>query len=130
MKAVLSRLPQETLLSDEERAVLHELDQSFLIGEEDIHKPSESSTRCTSCLEGCSHVFFDKGAISLVAMFVILAIGIALLVLARTLELPDWTEELSLYVISAGLFGLAGGGTNGITVIMLLFKIPLLCGSG
>ena len=33
-------------------------------------------------------------------------------------------------IISTGVFGWAGGGTNGIAVIMLLYKIPLLCGSG
>ena len=62
--------------------------------------------------------------------FFIMVTGVVLLVLSRELDLPEWVEELSMYVISAGVFGLAGGGTNGIAVIMLLFKIPLLCGSG
>ena len=54
----------------------------------------------------------------------------ALLVLVREQKLPFEVEELSMYFISAGVFGLAGGGTNAIAVFMLLFKIPLVCGSG
>ena len=121
---------QDTLLNEEERAVLYELDQSFLTDEDDIIKPSKSSTHCASCLQCCSHVFLDKGAVSIMVTFFIMVTGIVLLVLSRELDLPEWVEELSMYVISAGVFGLAGGGTNGIAVIMLLFKIPLLCGSG
>ena len=66
----------------------------------------------------------------MVVTFFIMAVGVALLVLVRELKLPFEVEELSMYFISAGVFGLAGGGTNAIAVFMLLFKIPLVCGSG
>ena len=52
------------------------------------------------------------------------------MVLGRQLHLPSWVIEVSRYVISAGMFGLASGGTNWIAIVMLFYKIPLLVGSG
>ncbi len=66
----------------------------------------------------------------MVITFLIMGIGVALLVLAIELEWPSEVKELSLYLISAGVFGLAGGGTNAVAVFMLLYKIPFVCGSG
>lgn len=83
-------------MNEEERAALYELDQSFLTDDDDIIKPSKSSTRCNSCLQSCSHLFLDKGAISLMVTFFILAIGIVLLALSRELELPEQLEEFSI----------------------------------
>ena len=54
-------------------------------------------------------IFSNKGVISLIASFFIMVIGVALLVLARQLRLPSWVDEVSRYVISVGIFGLAGG---------------------
>jgi len=120
--------PQDTLLNEEERAVLYELDQAFLQdGDEEKQKPSG---RCQRVLHTCEMIFSDKGVISLIASFFIMVIGVALLVLGRQLHLPPWVIEVSRYVISAGIFGLASGGTNWIAIVMLFYKIPLLVGSG
>lgn len=110
--------------------MLHELDQSFLTDDDDEPGGMMSSTSCTQCLRCCDLVCLDKGAVSIVVTIFIGLIGVAILVLARELKLDHKVEELSLYFISAGVFGLAGGGTNAIAVFMLLFKIPCVYGSG
>ena len=61
---------------------------------------------------------------------VTVAVGVVLLVIAVTQNLPLWVDQLSRYIISAGVFGLATGGTNAMAVLMLLYKLPLVCGSG
>ena len=48
----------------------------------------------------------------------------------RALDWPIEVDRLSRYIISAGVFGLATGGTNAIAVLMLLYRIPFICGSG
>ena len=119
---------QDTLLNEEERAVLYELDQTFL---QDVDEEKQQPAgRCRGVLHTCEMIFSDKGVISLIASFFIMVIGVALLVLARQLRLPSWVDEVSRYVISAGIFGLASGGTNWIAIVMLFYKIPLLVGSG
>ena len=50
--------------------------------------------------------------------------------MVRTLDLPREVDRLATYLISAGVFGVASGGTNAIAVIMLLYRIPCLFGSG
>ncbi len=116
-------------MNDEERAVLYELDQSFL-KDDDEPVGMMSSTGWVQCVRCCHLVCLDKGAISMVVSLFITLVGVAILVLARELKLGQSVEELSLYFISAGVFGLAGGGTNAIAVFMLLFKIPCVYGSG
>ena len=59
-----------------------------------------------------------------------MVIGVVLLVVAQQPKLPSWVGEVAGYVVSAGAFGLAGGGTNWIAIAMLFYKIPLLVGSG
>lgn len=60
----------------------------------------------------------------------LLLFGVGLLIIVRSLDLPEQVDKLATYFISAGIFGLASGGTNAIAVIMLLYKLPLLFGSG
>lgn len=72
----------------------------------------------------------DIGTISIVATLAITMVGVILLILVRGLDLPDWVDQLARYIISAGVFGLATGGTNAIALLMLLYKMPLICGSG
>ncbi len=127
LTAILQSL-QDNLLNDEERAVLYELDQSFLTDDDELG--AVGSSKCSQCMRCCELVCLDKGTISMVITFLIMTIGVALLVLTIELEWPPQVKELSLYFISAGVFGLAGGGTNAIAVFMLLFKIPFVYGSG
>lgn len=68
-------------------------------------------------------------------MAALLVAGSLLLVIVKSLDdkehnIPKEVEQFSKYIISAGVFGLAGGGTNAIALFMLLYKIPLLYGSG
>ena len=98
--------------------MLYELDQTFL---QDVDEEKQQPAgRCRVVLHTCEMIFSDKGVISLIASFFIMVIGVALLVLARQLRLPSWVDEVSRYVISAGIFGLASGGTNWIAIIMLI----------
>ena len=115
-------------MSDEERAVLHELDQTFL--KDDEEEGEGGASRCRAFLHSCEMVATDKGVVSLVVTFFIIVVGVALLVVVDAFHLPSWVEELSRYIISAGVFGLASGGTNWIAIIMLFYRIPLLIGSG
>ena len=107
--------------------MLYELDQSFLQDEDEEKKPPG---RCWRALHICGIIFSDKGVISLIATLFIMVIGVVLLVVAGWLSLPSWVGEVAGYVISAGAFGLASGGTNWIAIAMLFYKIPLLVGSG
>ena len=109
----------------EERAVLLELDQS----EENNGTPVKSSC-CRSCPRKVCFLCHNVGFIGIVGMVGILLLGIMLLAVVKLQDVPEWVNQLSLYIISAGVFGLAGGGTNAIAVFMLVYKIPLLCGSG
>ena len=105
--------------------MLYELDQVFLRDEDE-----DQQKKLSTCQASCMMTISDKGVLSLMVTFIILVIGIVLLVLARGLQLPLWVDELSGYIISAGVFGLASGGTNWIAIVMLFYKIPLLVGSG
>ncbi len=112
--------------------MLYELDQSFLT-DDDEPAGMMSSTECTQCTRCCKLVCLDKGTLSMFVTILLMAIGVVILVAAKDM---NWDEEInplekfSLYLISAGVFGLAGGGTNAIAVFMLLFKIPCVYGSG
>lgn len=68
--------------------------------------------------------------ISLCLTLILLLVGVGLLIAVRSLDLPREVDRLAEYLISAGVFGLASGGTNAIAVIMLLYRIPCLFGSG
>lgn len=122
---MLSRPTQTSLLDMEERAVLLELDQP-----EGGGVTQERQDCCHSSARCCQFFCRDVGTISIVAMLALLLTGIMLLIVVREQDVPDWVDQLSRYIISAGVFGLAGGGTNAIAVFMLLYKIPLVYGSG
>ena len=129
---MVSFVSQDHLLNDEERA-LYELDQSFI---QDVTRDREGShthnysTKLRHCCQRFGHCcrWLDKGLLSLVAMLCITLIGIGILI--------GWSDSgpgvnrFGRYVISAGVFGLASGGTNWLAVIGLFYKIPGLIGSG
>ena len=122
-------LLQDQLLNEEERAVLYELDQSFI--QEDSDEDQGPGSQLKACLACCEvYCCRDKGVLSLIAMFFVCVIGVVLLVLVWQLELPSGVGELARYVLSAGVFGLASGGTNWIAVVGLFYRIPGLIGSG
>lgn len=121
-------VPQASLLDIEERAVLlAELEQAEDGGGgEDKKKPG----LCRSCRKKCYSVCCDIGAISIMVTVVVIVVGGLLLESAVALNLSDWVAQLARFIISAGVFGLATGGTNAIAIFMLLYKLPFICGSG
>lgn len=119
---------EDTLLNPEERAVLYELDRDLLKDSED--HDARMNTRFMSCLRSTKSLCCDKGNISLILTLVLAVLGASLLALSRGLDLPLWVHSVSNYVLSAGVFGLAGGGTNWLAIVMLFYRIPLLYGSG
>ena len=115
------------MLNEEERAVLDELDKSFLNDEDESRrKPTPCAAQCQKICE----ILTQKGIVSLFLTLLLLLFGVGLLIIVRALELPEQVDQLAIYLISAGTFGLASGGTNAIAVIMLLYKIPCLFGRG
>lgn len=64
------------------------------------------------------------------AMLLVTVVGILVVVLARNLDAHPRVEEFGSYVISAGVFGLASGGTNWLAIVGLFYKIPGFIGSG
>jgi len=121
---------QRSLLDIEERAVLiaADLDQN-----EDADSAGEAGKphECWgSCRRRCYSVCCDIGSISILGTVVLILLGVILLVIVRALEWPIEVDRLSRYIISAGVFGLATGGTNAIAVLMLLYRVPFICGSG
>lgn len=116
---------QASLLDIEERAVLlAELEPA-----EDGEEKRQSSV-WGACRHKCYSVCCDIGVISLLATVAVTVVGVLLLWAAVALELPVWVNQLARYIISAGVFGLASGGTNAIAVLMLLYKLPFIVGSG
>lgn len=115
---------QRPLLDIEERAVL------IAENEEGGASPGDEQNCCRSCRRNCYLVCCDIGSISIVLTVVCILVGVLLLVCVRALDWPVEVDRLARYVISAGVFGLATGGTNAIAVLMLLYKVPLVCGSG
>lgn len=90
---------------------------------------------CYSCARCCYFLCRDVGSISIVVTMALLLAGVLLLIIVRSQssqgqDIPLWVDQLSRYIISAGVFGLAGGGTNAIAVCMFFYKIPLVYGSG
>lgn len=120
---------QRSLLDIEERAVLIAdiaQQQEGGAGANEARKPE----CCDSCRRNCYSVCCDIGSISIMMTAVLLLVGVFLLVVARALVWPVQVDRFAQYLISAGVFGLATGGTNAVAVLMLLYKVPLICGSG
>lgn len=63
-------------------------------------------------------------------MLFVTIIGIVVLVLVARLDGNQHVEEFGRYVVSAGVFGLASGGTNWLAIVGLFYKIPGFIGSG
>ena len=122
-------LLQTALLNVEEQAVLDELDKSFLYYEEETRR-SRCGGFCSKCCYRLRSSLTNKGVVSLFLTLVLLLVGIGLLIVVRSLDLPQEADRLAAYIISAGVFGLASGGTNAIAVVMLLYRVPCLYGSG
>ena len=123
---------QRSLLDIEERAVLiAELEQNE-DGEGGAGQEASKSKCCSwkTCRRRWYSVCCDVGSISIMMVLSLVLVGVLMLVVVRSLGRPCWLDKLSRYIISAGIFGVATGGTNAIAVFMLLYKIPLICGSG
>lgn len=123
---------QDSLLSEEERA-LYELDQPFL---HDVTTAREEQdalnyTHLRDCFHKCRVCCcYDKGLLSLAAMLLLTVIGVVILVVTKVRDISGSVEELGRYFLSAGVFGLASGGTNWLAVVGLFFKVPGFIGSG
>ena len=130
----LSPSLQDQLLSDEERA-LYELDQSFIQDVTRAQEEQETAGRAarllSSCVRSCARRFCaDKGLVSLMAMLCVTVAGVGILVLARWRDAGVSVDLFGQYVVSAGVFGLASGGTNWLAVVGLFYKVPGFIGSG
>ncbi len=117
---------QRSLLDIEERAVL--IAELEVVGEEGAGDAAAATSR--SCRRSCYLACCDIGSISILVTLVLVLVGVVLLVVVRALDWPVGVDRFSRYVISAGVFGLATGGTNAVAVLMLLYNVPLICGSG
>ena len=63
-------------------------------------------------------------------MLCVTVAGVVILVLARWRGAGVPVDLFGQYVVSAGVFGLASGGTNWLAVVGLFYKIPGFIGSG
>ena len=43
---------------------------------------------------------------------------------------PRVMRTVGVFIVSAGVFGVAGGGANYLALLMLFYEIPLLFGTG
>lgn len=126
--------PQDRLLNEDERA-LYELDQTFIQdvtrAQEEQETTSSAARVLTSCLRSCRRrCCADKGLLSLLAMLCVTLVGVGILFLARWKDGGVGVDLFGQYVVSAGVFGLASGGTNWLAVVGLFYKIPGFIGSG
>ena len=132
--ALIFSLFQDQLLSEEERA-LYELDQSFIQDVTRAQEHQETAGRArrllSACLGSCKWLCTaDKGLLSLLAMVCVTVAGVVILVLGRWRDGGVAVDLLGQYVVSAGVFGLASGGTNWLAVVGLFYRIPGFIGSG
>ena len=126
--------PQDRLLNDDERA-LYELDQTFIQDVTRAQEHQETTGKGARLLRNCLHssrrrCCADKGLLSLLAMLCVTLVGVVVLVLARWRGGGASLDLFGQYVVSAGVFGLASGGTNWLAVVGLFYKIPGFIGSG
>lgn len=63
-------------------------------------------------------------------MLCVTLVGVGILFLARWKDGGVGVDLFGQYVVSAGVFGLASGGTNWLAVVGLFYKIPGFIGSG
>ena len=109
--------------------MIYALDATLTPGTNFENEPSQFS-KC------CKAFFCDKGVISILSMATLLVAGIVILGVsyAGSLQLTDGQQMImrtvSVFLISAGVFGVAGGGANYLALLMLFYEIPLLVGTG
>ena len=87
----------------------------------------------SSCWQRYSPYLLDKGMISLLLVFAVMLTGVVCLVLSRhvyELSPSHGFDQVSRYVLSVGIFGLASGLANVLAIVMLFYRIPLVLGSG
>jgi len=85
--------------------------------------PFESLEEEPTCFEKHVRRNLNKGTVSNLCSFFVMALGLALLKLY-----PDFTAWR--FIMSFGLFAFSGGFTNWLAIKMLFDKIPFLYGSG
>ena len=109
--------------------MFHALDATLTPGTNFENEPSKFA-KC------CKAFFCDKGVISILLMFTVLVAGIVIIGVsyASSLQLNDDQQMImrtvSVFLISAGVFGVAGGGANYLALLMLFYEVPLLLGTG
>eukprot|EP00238_Polyblepharides_amylifera_P000234 CAMPEP_0196573410 /NCGR_PEP_ID=MMETSP1081-20130531/3315_1 /TAXON_ID=36882 /ORGANISM="Pyramimonas amylifera, Strain CCMP720" /LENGTH=288 /DNA_ID=CAMNT_0041891101 /DNA_START=47 /DNA_END=913 /DNA_ORIENTATION=+ len=70
--------------------------------------------------------FLEKGNLSNISTFVIMAVGIVM-----RFTMGKWEDNYAgQYILAFGLFGFAGGVTNWLAITMLFDEVPGLYGSG
>lgn len=129
------------MLNEGERAAIQAIYSPLDPDTEDLVEPS----RCFKCRKTCYSIICSRGAISIIFMFVIFLVGVSLIgvghVAKRLFPSNDdnGTDEKETYerirlagafFFSSGLFGVIGGLSNVLVLIMLFYKLPLLYGTG
>ena len=81
-------------------------------------------------------VLCDKTTITILCMLAMLAAGLVLFGISYvpSLDMPPGAQDdlriVGMFFVSAGLFGVAGGGSSLLALLMLFYEIPLLFGTG
>lgn len=111
---------EETLLNEEERAILQDLNRNIFTDLENE----------TSIPKKCTKICCSKAALSLFATFSIMVVGILIIAINSAVRANYAAAQVGGYVLLAGLFGLFCGGISTIGILMLVYKIPLVVGTG
>lgn len=129
------------MLNEEERAAIQTIYSPLDPDTEDLVEPN----RCFKCRRACYSVICSRGVISIIFMFVIFLVGVSLMGTAYAVKTlvpsndDNGTNEENTYkrirlagtfFFSGGLFGVIGGLSNTLVLIMLFYKLPLLYGTG
>lgn len=84
----------------------------------------------TSILNKCSNICCSKGVLCLFATFSVMVIGIIIIAINRGVRNDYATAQVGGYILLAGLFGLFCGGISTMGILLLMYKAPLIVGSG
>ena len=126
------------MLNEEERAAIQAIYSPLDPDTEDLVEPN----RCFKCRRTCFSIICSRGTISIIIMSVIFLVGVSLITIGHVAErlLPsnetddEKTYEMirfaGTFIFSGGLFGVIGGLSNVLVLIMLFYKLPLLYGTG
>lgn len=118
-------------MNEEERAAIQAIDASLT--SQDDSDPL--SYRVYTC---CSTFFCNRAFAALLFMAIVLVVGVGLFGITqidyiKTHNANETERRIRIagaFLISAGLFGLLGGITNILALLMLFYEIPLLFGTG